>query len=49
MQDLIDALLYLSELEEEDLLEELLPELAELCKHTWLMKLLIAYCERRGH
>ena len=47
MEALIDALLYLAELDVEELAEEVSPELDELCKQVWLMKLLIAYCERR--
>lgn len=47
MLELLDALEALAEMEEEELLEELLPELAQLCRHRALLKLLLAYCDRR--
>jgi hypothetical protein len=45
--DLLDALDALAEMDEAELLEELLPELAALCRHKWLLKLILAYCDRR--
>lgn len=30
-------------------LDELLPELAELCKRRWLLEWLVAYCKVRGN
>jgi hypothetical protein len=47
MLELLDALEQLGELDEDELLEEMLPELAELCRHKRLLELLLAYCNRR--
>lgn len=35
------------ELPDEDVLDQLLPELAELCNHLWLLELLVTYCKLR--
>lgn len=43
----MDGLRELAALREDEIWDELLPELDELCRHKWLLKLLLLICERR--
>lgn len=49
MLQLLQALDELADLDSDELLEEIMPELGELCRHVWLLELLIAYCHSRKH
>lgn len=48
VSELLAALDELAELREDEIFDELLPELAELCKHEWLLELLLVICKRKG-
>jgi hypothetical protein len=47
--DLLLTLDELAELEETELVMEIEDELDDLCRHAWLMRLILSLCSRRRH
>lgn len=43
----MDALAELAGLREDEIFEEVLDELNELCRYKWLLRLLLTICEQR--